>query len=558
MDRSSHYIGVRWRFFLTTLLLSVLAGGLFWRMIDLMVLQRPFLLGQSQQRMIRKVRMPAHRGMITDRRGRVLAVSTPVNAVWSDPRLFRGSSSQKEALARCLAVDLHRLESHLRRKHRSFVYLKRSVVPSMATCVKRLRLPGIFMQQSFHRYYPHGAASAHVLGRTNIDDRGQEGLELAYDGWLAGVSGKRWVLRDRLGRVIEQMSVIKTTKPGHSLQLSLDQRLQYAVFRHLSDTVSKVHAKSGSAIVLDVRTGGVLAMANVPSYNPNHPPKHGGARYRNRAITDVFEPGSTMKPFALASALLSGRYRPDTKVNTNPGIWIVQGHRITDEGLNYGHISLTEVLQKSSNIGMSKITLSLPASHLLRTFERFGFGRSTESGFPGEAAGSMVYPRPKQSFVLATLSFGYGLSTTLLQLARAYAILARLGLDRPVHFLLSDQRAQTPAKRVIPAVIAKQIVTMLSSVVRMGGTGYLAHVPGYQVAGKTGTAYVANAHGYDKKHYIASFAGIAPVSQPRFVVVVMINQPSIRHHYGGLVAAPTFAKIMGEALKIWDIKPDLL
>ncbi len=544
-------------------------SGLVWRMVDLMVLKRHFLLNQGWQRTTRMVTIPAHRGIITDRNGEVLAVSTPVSSIWANPHYFKASSLQQRDLGRCLQISLRKLKRHLKKKSRTFVYLKRNVTPLIEACVKNLKIQGIFTQKSFHRYYPHGAASAHVVGHTNVDDKGQEGIELAYDRWLTGKPGKKLVMKDRLGHTIGSLALLKAAKPGNVLMLSIDQRLQYLAFRYLGDALTKTHAKSGSVVILDAKTNEVLAMVNLPSYNPNHSPTFHDGRYRNRALTDVFEPGSTVKPFALASAFISGRYKPNSTVNTHPGELMVQGHRITDEGLNYGLISLKEVLQKSSNIGMSKVIMSLPASNLVNTLKYFGFGQSTRSGFPGEVSGTITYPKPNQSFVLATLSFGYGLSASLLQLTNAYGILARGGIDKPVRFIRYTQPSKsdsikktssntTGGTRVIPKEVAKQVLTILESVVQLGGTGYLAHVKGYRVAGKTGTAYMATLHGYDKQHYLASFFGIAPLSTPRFVVGVMINQPSIRHHYGGLIAAPTFSRIMGETLKLWNIKPDSL
>ncbi len=556
-------------------------------MVDLMICKRPFLMQQSRQRAVKMIAVPAHRGMIVDRHGLVLAVSTPVVSVWANPRHFRASLMQRRQLSRCLHQSWSYLYRRLRQKHRAFVYLKRNVPPSVADCIQSIGLPHIFIEKTFHRYYPHGASSAHLVGRTDVDDRGQEGIEFAYDHWLAGSIGKEWVVKDRLGRVIRHLSWVKQAKPGHPLVLSIDQRLQDLAFRYLNEAVRKVEASSGSAIVLDAQSGEILAMTNAPSYNPNHAPTERGDRYRNRTVTDLFEPGSTIKPFALVSALLSGRYHPNTRVNTHPGEWIVQGHHITDEGLDYGVISLTEALKKSSNIGISKVTVSLPASHLVDTLNRFGFGQRTGIGFPGEAAGFIVHPRPKQAFVLATLSFGYGLSTTVLQLANAYAILANEGVKKPIRLMrtfpfidashavsmlsesfgLSHDMPQAhqsetempQGDQVIPQSVASKVLGMLESVVQLGGTGYLARVKGYRVAGKTGTSYTVGPHGfYDKKHYIASFAGIAPLTKPRFVVVVLIRHPAVQHHYGGLVAAPTFARIMGAALKLWEVKPDAL
>ena len=394
--------------------------------------------------------------------------------------------------------------------------------------------------------------TSQVLGFTNIDDLGQEGLELVYNDWLQGIPGKERVLKDRLGNTIALINLLREPKQGQDLTLSIDSRIQYLAFRTLKDTVEQYHAASGSVVVLDVKTGEILAMANMPTYNPNDRPADKG-QYRNRAVTDLFEPGSTMKAFSMAAALESGKYTPETLVNTNPGYMQVDGNPIHDD-LNYGVISLTQIVQKSSNVGAAKVTLSLPPENLWHLLTRLGFGERTDSGFPGEAAGVLVQHRIWRPTDLATFSFGYGISVTALQLAHAYAIIADHGLKVPVTFLKRD--AVPAGQQVMAPNIAQEMLVMLESVLQPGGTGTLARVQGYRIAGKTGTAYIAGGpKGYYKDRYVASFVGIAPETNPQFVVAVIIHNPQ-GGHFGAIVAAPAFAKIMGGALRLLNIAPD--
>ena len=542
----------RGRFYFLIIILVLCLAALIWRMLDLSIHQHSFLQRQSDVRTIRVVDIPAHRGMITDRKGAPLAVSTPVDAIWINPQIFIATPQQLAELAKLLHVSYHSLQSKINQKSsRSFVYLKRHVTPKLSDQIRALNISGLFFQREYRRYYPEAEVTAHILGFTNIDDRGQEGLELAYNSWLRGIPGKRKVLKDRLGHVVAVMNTIRDPQQGHDLTLSIDRRTQYLAYLELKKTVQKYHAKSGSAVVLNVNTGEILALVNQPSYNPNDRPtdEHDG-RYRNRAVTDVFEPGSTMKTFSIASALESDKYKPTAKIDTNPGWYVVDGNTIKDEGVNHGVLTVTGVLQKSSNVGIAKMTLSLPAQHLWNVLHTFGFGERTVSGFPGEVAGSLINHPIWRPFVLATLSFGYGVSVTPLQLACAYAVIASDGIKHPVTFVKVDNLPS--GEEVISSEVAHQMLVMLESVIESGGTGIRASIPGYSVAGKTGTAYIAGRHGYNKKRYVASFVGIAPVTDPRLVVAVVIKDPK-GQHFGGIVAAPVFAHIMEKALRIMDV-----
>lgn len=394
--------------------------------------------------------------------------------------------------------------------------------------------------------------AAHIIGFTNIDDQGQEGLELAYDGWLRGIPGKKRVLKDRLGNVIVDLGTIQQSKQGHNLVLSIDSRIQYLANEELKEGIKSFNAKSGSIIVLDAKTGEVLAMVNQPSFNPNHIENMSDGRYRNRAMTDVFEPGSTMKVFSIANALESGAYFPHSEIDTSPGWLNVGGNVIRDEN-NYGLMSVVRIFQKSSDVGVAKMTLSLPPAQLSALLHRVGFGERTNSLFPGEASGTLAYRTKWRPIDLATLSFGYGVSVTVMQLAQAYAIIAENGIQKPVSLLKIETEQQ--GKQVLSQKLAAQMLSMLEAVVQ-GGTGSLAKVAGYRVAGKTGTAYIAGKNGYDKERYVSSFVGIAPVSNPRLVVAIVIKEPRGHQHLGGVVAAPIFSKVMAGALRLLNITPD--
>lgn len=544
----------RSRYYIIILILLIGALCLIWRLVDLTVIKRAFLLGQGDARTLRTVIIPSYRGMILDRNGEPLAISTPVDSIWVNPKEFTGSPSDIQRLASLLNVSARDIKTRINLAgDREFVYLKRGVDPSLANIVKALKVPGVYLQPEFKRFYPEGEVTAHVLGFTNIDDQGQEGLELAFNHWLQGVVGLKQVLKDRLGNTVADVSVIKAPRAGQNLVLSIDHRIQYFAYRELLAGVEKNKAKSGSIVVLDVSNGEILAMVNLPSYNPNNRPSNQDGRYRNRAVTDLFEPGSTIKPFSMASALASGKYHVDSMINTSPGWMMVDGKRIRDEH-NNGVIDLTDILKVSSNMGMSKITLSLPSQNLWRMLYGVGFGQITQSGFPGERTGDLANYKTWGPFVLATVSFGYSISVTALQLAQAYAVLANEGIKYPVTFL---HQTQAPvAERVMDAKVAADILTMMESVLTKGGTAPLARVPGYRVTGKTGTAHMVGPGGYLKNHYNSIFVGIAPASHPRLVAVVILHDPQGGQYYGGYVSGPIFSHVMGEALRLMNIAPD--
>ncbi len=545
-----------WRFILLVVLLSLALAGVFWRLIDLSIFKRAFLLQKSRARILRVIDTPAHRGIITDRLGKPLAISTPVDAICLNPKTFRASGQQLQQLAILLRQRPQSILVRVKNnQNREFIYLKRQLRPKLAVKIKGLKIRGVFTRREYRRYYPEGAVSAHVVGLTNIDDQGQEGLELAYNAWLGGRPGKEEVLKDRLGHIIAELALLKKPQQGHNLQLSIDERIQYRAYQSLKLAVNKYKAASGWVIVLNVKTGEVLAMVNQPTYNPNNRPKLRDGRFRNRAVTDLFEPGSTIKPFNIALALESGQYTPNTVIDTNPGWMEIGGYKIKDDGIDYGLINLTQVLQKSSNIGAAKIMLSLQPQQYWTLLHDMGFGERTSSGFPGEAMGTLVKRKKWQPSIVATLAYGYGIAVTALQLAHAYAVLANDGLRIPVSFLKVNHPPS--GLRVLRSDVADEVIKMLETVVQKGGTGRGARIKGYKIAGKTGTAYIATPYGYDKHRYVASFVGIAPVSNPQLVVAVVIRDPK-GQHFGGVVAAPVFAQVMGGALRILNIAPDAL
>jgi len=533
---------------------AVLATVLLYRAVDLQILSKEFLRNHGDARSVRVVSTPAHRGMIVDRNHEPLAISTPVESVWAVPQEVLSAEEKIPALAAALKMDVSALKQLLQdRVNREFVYLKRHITPDQARIIRSVAAPGINLQNEYKRYYPAAEVTAHVVGFTNIDDHGQEGLELAYDDWLRGDSGSKRVLKDRLGRTVQDIESIKTSKPGKQLVLSIDRRIQYLAHRELEAAVSMHRASGGSLVMLDCETGEVLAMVGQPSYNPNHRSDLKSEHYRNRAVTDVFEPGSTMKPFTVTAALMSGMYTPDSIIETAPGYIKISDHTIEDIN-NYGTMNVVNVIRKSSNVGASKIALSLGPKKLWDVYLNVGFGRETGSGFPGESPGLVNNYNLWSEVELATIAFGYGIAVTTLQLAHAYTIIAADGWLRPVSFLKIEEPLAT--RQVLPAPVTAQIRGMLETVVQKSGTGYSAAVKGYRVAGKTGTVHKTSVGGYAEDRYMSLFSGMAPVSSPRLVLVVMINEPRGDQHYGGQVAAPVFAKVMQGALSILNIPPD--
>jgi cell division protein FtsI (penicillin-binding protein 3) len=541
-----------WRFYvlLCILLLGVL--GLIIRMLDLSIFDRPFLMSQSKSRVLRMVDIPSYRGMIIDRNNVPLAVSAPVDSIWINPHLFSADANQLAAMSAILHIKPEDLQQKISKKRgRAFVYLARTLPPEVVDKIKALKVQGVFYQREYRRFYPSGEMTAHILGFTNIDDNGQEGLELAYNDWLRGVPGKRQVVKDRLGHIIANLGTVRPPQEGHDLQLSIDTRIQYLAYTTLQNAIPAFNADSGSVIVLDVSTGEILAMVNLPSYNPNAHTSH-SASYRNRAVTDIFEPGSTMKTFSVAAALESGKYKPTTLVDTRPGWMTIGGHKIRDDDYN-GIINLTQILQKSSNIGVAKITLSLPSDNLWHFLTRMGFGSSTQTGFPGEASGVLIKERLKRPADLATTAYGYGMSASVLQLVKAYGIFAAHGIKRPLQFLKVDH---APAGEVaISPGLADTMLGMLQAVAE-GGNSLKAQVPGYHVGGKTGTAYMTGVGGYQRNRYSASFIGTAPLTHPRLVVAVTLHGVHGGVHFGAQVSAPVFATVMGGALRYMNVPPD--
>jgi cell division protein FtsI (penicillin-binding protein 3) len=541
------------RWFLLSLYTVCMAGLLF-RAVDLQVSSKEFLQDHGDARALRVVNIPAHRGMITDRNGESLAISTPVNSIWAVPRKVMAGDAKLDQLAEYLHMDEKELSSMLKdRIGRQFVYLKRHVAPALAEQVMLLDIPGISLQREYRRYYPAGEVTSHVLGFTNIDDSGQEGMELAYDSWLKGSPGSKRVLKDRLGRIIENIESISTPDPGNQLVLAIDRRVQYLAYRELKSAVNHHKARAGTLVMLDVKTGEIIAMVGQPSYNPNNRTGLKSGHYRNRAVTDVFEPGSTLKPFTIATALESGLYDLKSTIDTRPGFFKVGDHTIRDHR-DFGVIDLATVIKKSSNIGASKIALSLEPLDFWSTLTKVGFGQATGSGFPGESSGFLNPYNNWSEVEQATMSFGYGISTTALQLAQAYMPFATDGLMLPVSFLKVTE--PVTVSRVLSASVAREVRNMLETVVQKGGTGNKANVEGYRVAGKTGTVHKTVVGGYSEDRYLSLFAGMAPASNPRLIAVVIIDEPKGDQYYGGLVAAPVFSNVMAGALRLLDIPPD--
>lgn len=547
------YYDDKWRVRFVLLLLLIVLLVLLGRIVNLTVFDRKFLLNQGNARTLRIIPIPAYRGMILDRNHYPLAISTPVYSVWVNPHQFTLQDAHISALTTILHESKQEIQAHITaRNTTNFIYLKRQLPPSVAEKISELNIPGLYLQRNYHRFYPDADIYAPLLGITNVDDKGQEGIELAYNNTLQGIPGQEKVLQDLYGHVVAVEGVVTPAKPGQDLVLSIDHRIQYLAYTALAQAVTNCGAESGSMVVMDVKTGEVLAMVSVPSYNPNVRPKYRNINYKNRAVVDVFEPGSSMKTFAVANALKSGKYKPTTLVDTNPGWMILNGHRVEDEH-NLGIIDLTTILQRSSNMGMSRVVLSLPPNSLWQTLHQFGFGLSTQSGFPGEATGVLMHRDKWSDITLASMSFGYGLSVTTLQLAHGYSIIAAQGLDHGVSLI----KVTTPTKRrIINSNVANQLIVMLQSVVAKGGTATSAHIEGYKVAGKTGTAWILGPNGYEPDHVNAIFAGMVPASAPRIVAVVVINKPNVTHHQGGDVAAPVFAEVMGRALQDLNIPPD--
>ncbi len=542
--------------FLIILLISLLFAVIF-RLVKLQIFEQAFLKKQGNAMVIRAVNVQPYRGMILDRNNEPLAVSTKVGSVWLNPKVFDLNHFNVPKLFKLLKINekqfIHKLNQHM---DKEFLYLKRHVTPYDMEIITNLNIPGINFISEYKRYYPTGEVSAHVLGTTNLDDQGTSGIEFLYNNQLQGVSGKKIVINDRLGREVEYIKNVKEMSPGKNIISSIDHRLQYLSHKELKEGIFKHGAKSGSVVILDVQTGEVLAMVNQPTFNPNEKIIDvNSEKYRNIAVTDYFEPASSIKAFSVASILERG-ISPNTLVDTSPGIWQLKGGIIKDLK-NHGVLNIATILQHSSNIGISKLVLSnsnVNSADLLWDFyDRVGFGATTSSGFPGESPGVLNLPNKNQQFVLATMSFGYGIAVTPLQLSRAYAILGTKGIRRPVSFLkLTEPQL---GYRVIGRKISEQILEMLA-LSSSRRTSNLTKVDGYNIAGKTGTARKLGKNSYDKNRHLAVFCGLAPANNPKFSIVVTINEPSISGYYGNQVAEPIFAKIAAGALRILNVPPD--
>ena len=543
-----------WRYGTVLSVFLLVVATLAWRLVDLHVIDQEFLSQQGDVRTIRVERIDAHRGVVTDRYGESLAVSTPVQTVWANPSEIAADDPRLTAVARQLGLREGEFRARLRKyADREFIYLRRKVQPELARQVMDVGTPGIYSRQEYRRYYPAGEVTSHIVGFTNIDEFGQEGIELAYNDWLSGERGKKRVLKDNRGRVIKDLTLIRDAKPGKSLALSIDLRLQYLAYRELKAVVSAHNARGGTLVMLDVDSGEVLAMVNQGSYNPNDRSQLSADRMRNKAITDLFEPGSTMKPISMAAALESGRFKASGTIDTAPGYrrfgrFTIRDHR------NYGVISLTDVIAKSSNVGISKIATDLGGDAIRDMYTRLGFGQPTGIGFPGEAVGVLPAPPKWRPVEEATLSYGYGMSVNALQLAQAYMVLANGGTRYPLSLLKVEEK---PAgQRVLSEKVAFDVRQMLREVVE-NGTGKRAQPGFYSAGGKTGTVHLVGKDGYEDSQYKAIFAGMAPIDDPRIVTVVAVDAPQSGEYYGGEVAAPVFARVMGGALRLLNVKPEL-
>lgn len=537
------------------LLVLVLLGfvALLGRSLYLQSFHKRFLQEKGDARYNRTLVLPSQRGKITDRHGELLAISSPVESIWANPSDVKIDGNQTKKIADLLSLKLEVVNKKLANSEREFVYLKRRVSPELAAEVMRLGVPGVYLQREYKRYYPAGEVTAHLVGFTGIDDQGQEGFELTMNKTLSGKSGSRKVIKDRAGHIIEDLEAVKVPQDGHDVVLSIDRRIQYLAHRELAKAVDKFKAKAGAAIVLDAKTGEVLAMANVPTYNPNNPVNIQG-KSRNRAITDTFEPGSTMKTVTAAAALESGLYRSETKIQTAPGRMTIGSATIHDAHA-HGVLTVSEIIQKSSNIGSAKMALSLDKQYMWGVFNLIGFGTKTRIGFPGEASGRLRDFKTWRPIEQATMSYGHGISVTLLQLARAYTVFANDGELKPVS-LLKLKEAPVGTQVFSPAT-AHAVKDMLELVVLPGGTALRAQVLGYRVAGKTGTTHKLSPQGgYEKDKYVGSFVGMAPASNPRLIMAVMIDDPSSGEYYGGTVAAPVFSAVMADTLRMLAIPQD--
>jgi cell division protein FtsI (penicillin-binding protein 3) len=557
MKRAQYVPVSSWRGHTIITLIGLLFALLAWRVVSLQVLDSDrgyaFLQDQGEARYVRNAEIPAYRGIISDRRGEPLAVSTPVVSLFAEPARF-AESGRIADIAGALGLEVADLERRVGTySGKAFMYLRRHMTPPEARRVLALKVPGVSGRREYQRYYPAGEVAAHLVGMTDLDGRGIEGMELTYDSWLEGAPGRKQVIKDLYGEVVRDIGELRPARPGRDLTLSIDLRLQYLAHRELQRAIATSGASAGSVVTLDNRTGEVLALVNHPTYNPNGRRDRDPAQMRNRAVTDLFEPGSTMKPITLVAALESGLYTPDTMVDTSPGR-IAVGSKILLDPVNYGELSVAQVVARSSQVGIVKIALSLDEQSVWQAFSRFGLGVNPGTGFPGESAGVLPYRDRWRPIERVTLAYGYGLAVTPLQLARAYGVIASGGLLLQPSLVRTNQ--PEPAERVLDARIARQVLSVLHGVTAEQGTARSARVPGYSVAGKTGTAHKLDAAGYADDRYLAYFAGIAPVTNPRLVTIVLIDEPGGDRYYGGEVAAPVFSRITAGALRMLNVVPD--
>ncbi len=541
-----------WRQRLVLVLLLGAFLTLIGRSLYLQAFNNEFLGDKGRARFERVIDISATRGRITDRHGDVLAVSTPVRSIWAIPEDAELAPAQARKLAALLEIDVREINRKLTSES-GFVYVKRQLPPDLADRITALKLPGIYQKNEYRRYYPAGEVMAHVVGFTGIEDAGQEGIELAFNSQLSGKPGSRRVIKDRRGNVVEDVESIHLPLEGRDIALALDSKVQYLAYSHLKQALEENRAKAGGVVVLDARSGEILALANLPTYNPNNRVKLVGAQLRNRALTDSFEPGSTMKPFTAALALETGKFRSDTPIQTAPGKMSIGSATISDAHV-HGVLTVAQVIQKSSNIGAAKLALAMKPEEMWAMFDSLGFGAPLKLGFPGEVGGRLRPAKTWKPIEQATMSYGHGISVTLIQLARAYQVFARDGDLVPISLARLDA-PPLAGKQVFSAQTAREVRSMLEMAVQPGGTAPKAHIPGYRVAGKTGTAHKLEGGTYANK-YVASFVGFAPASEPRLIVAVMIDEPSNGKHFGGDVAAPVFAQVMAGSLRTLGVAPD--
>lgn len=545
--------GNSWRHYVIVVAGVLLFAVLVGRAVQLQVLETDFLQHESVKRTVRDHSLQAYRGMIVDRNNEPLAVSTPVKSVWANPKQIIQEKVDIRAAAPLLNMTEVELLKKLKKNHnKEFVYLKRHMFPGQANKVAALKLPGIGLQQEFKRFYPAAEVASHVVGFTNIDEKGIEGSELAYDQWLQGEPGIGRSVKDRLGRLVKDLGVVKPAEPGNELMLSIDLRLQYQAYRELKASVRQHGAKAGSLITVDVSTGEILALVNQPAFNPNNRSELRGSAVRNRVVTDIFEPGSTVKPLTVAAALMGGKVNENSTVNTHPGYMRLENKTIRDHR-NYGELNITGILTKSSNVGVSKLALKLGGDQLWHFYQSLGLGKPVGLGLPGEQNGKMGVRGNRWSpLEIATLSYGYGLAVTPLQLAQAYQVLANGGVKHPLTLV---KKQIEPGQRVMSEEVADTVVEMLETVVGPKGTARRAKVEGYTVAGKTGTVHKVGRQGYEDEDYMALFAGMAPANDPKIVTIVVVDEPSGREYYGGEVAAPIFSRVTQASLRLMNIPP---